>query len=47
MIESNKTTGDTCYMIKSNFDNKELDTFLQKLLPFGRYKIDQVLKTIL
>ncbi|MBC1475980.1 AsnC family transcriptional regulator [Listeria grandensis] len=47
IIEFNKTTGDTCYMIKSCFDNETLDTFLQQLLPFGRYKINQVLKTII
>lgn len=47
VLEVYKTTGDSCYAIKTNFQgNADLNIFLKSLRRFGRYKISTVLKKI-
>ena len=41
-----KVTGEGCYLITYNGDNKELECFLTLLLNYGRYKVSSVIKQI-
>lgn len=42
-----KTTGDSCYILKSSFENNEtLEIFLNSLSFYGRYKVNTILKRV-
>ncbi|WP_422658417.1 Lrp/AsnC family transcriptional regulator [Paenibacillus sp. EC2-1] len=39
--EVHRTSGDGCYLLKTHFSsNEELDTFLERLLKFGNYRVN-------
>lgn len=45
--EAYKTTGDSCYILKSSFESNEaLEIFLSSLSFYGRYKVNIILKSI-
>lgn len=39
--EVHRTSGDGCYLLKTHFSsNEELDTFLERLLKYGNYRVN-------
>ncbi len=39
--EVHRTSGEGCYLLKTHFaSNEELDTFLEKLLEYGNYRVN-------
>lgn len=47
ILDVYSTTGDSCYILKSNFQTTDdLEIFLHSLHSYGRYKINTVLKNI-
>lgn len=44
--EIHKISGEGCYILKSHFEPDPLDEFLEKVLQFGRYRVNQSIKNL-